>query len=218
MLQAVGVGGVNVQLQGGRRGGHVVGAEEFGMVEGVALALLAQHGVCAKPGALGGGDGSGVAVLVKAVGEAAVAGGPVGDGGLGICLEQAAGGGVDVFEGEAVLVLGDVVGGLGVEAAVMKEDEGLAAGEGLAVGTEADGALGEVPVGDVVAGVAEHGDAFEHAGDEIHPALVHEDAFVDGDDAVAVEFALPPLEVAVGVVALPDGAKTEVVGASAAYV
>ena len=48
VLQPVGVGGVHMQLQAGRCGGHVPGAEQFWMVEGLALALLAQQGVVAE--------------------------------------------------------------------------------------------------------------------------------------------------------------------------
>ena len=107
---------------------------------------------------------------------------------------------------------------LRVQTTVVEEDQGLAVDEHLAGVAQADGALREVPVGDVVTRVAQHGDALEHAGNEVHPALIDKDAFVHRDHAVMVQLALPPLQVAVGVGALPDGTKPKVVGAGAADV
>ena len=217
-LQAVGVRGVHMQVDAGRRARHVPRAEQFGMVKRLAAALLAQAGIGTETRTFGGSDRGGVAVLVEPIGQPTVAGRAIGQRDAGIVFKQAARGRVDVLEGEAVLVLGDVVRLLRVQTTVVEEDQGLAVDEHLAGVAQADGALREVPVGDVVARVAQHGDALEHAGDQVHPALIDKDAFVHRNHAVVVQLALPPLQVAVGVGALPDGTKPEVVGAGAADV
>ena len=210
--------GVHMQVDAGRRAQHVPGAEQFGVVKRLTAALLAQAGIGTETRTFGGSDRGGVAVLVEPIGQPTVAGRAIGQRDAGIVFKQAARGRVDVLEGEAVLVLGDVVRLLRVQTTVVEEDQGLAVDEHLAGVAQADGALREVPVGDVVTRVAQHGDALEHAGNEVHPALIDKDAFVHRNHAVMVQFALPPFQVAVGVGALPDGTKPEVVGAGAADV
>ena len=96
----------------------------------------------------------------------------------------------------------------------MKKGQGLASHQYLRVVLH-DGALGEVPVGQVVAGVAQHGNLGKQAGHQVHPALVNKDATLKGDDAVAPQFALPPLQKGLHVGTTAQGTKAQVVGAGA---
>lgn len=74
---------------------------------------------------------------------------------------------------------------------------------------------GQGPVGDVVAGVAQHGDALEHAGHQVHPALIDKNTFVYLDNAVVVQLALPPLQISMRVGCVAHGTKPQL-GARAA--
>ena len=55
-------------------------------------------------------------------------------------------------------------------------------------------AVVEVPVRDVPARIALDGDAVVHAGDEVDPLLVGEQAARNVDHAIAQQFALPPFD------------------------
>lgn len=79
-----------------------------GLIIGLG-AVGACIGIGTETRTFGGSDRGGVAVLVEPIGQPTVAGRAIGQRDAGIVFKQAARGRVDVLEGEAVLVLGDVV-------------------------------------------------------------------------------------------------------------
>ena len=177
-----------------RAGRHVAGLERAAVAE-------ADRGVDPRP-----------------VGKAVVPVGPRRPAGVGV-LEQALGVALAdlaqrraVTELDAVLVLAEQVRLGGVEAAEVKEAQRPAV-DGPAVVSALDLARGEVPVGDVVAGVAQDMKARHEARGEVHPALVDEEAALRRDDAVGGQPLAPPVQQLVGVRARRQADEAEVVGA-----
>ena len=71
----------------------------------------------------------------------------------------------------------------------------------------------QVPVGGVPARLAQHLDAVEEGGREVHPLLVDEEAALDRVQALAVEAAVPPVEEGEGALVEGDAEEAEVVDA-----
>ena len=117
-----------------------------------------------------------------------------------------------VGQPDAVLVLGEHVRLGGVEAAEVEQLERHAVDEPAPVAL-LDRARGEVPVGDVEAGVAQHIEIVGHPRHQVDPALVDEEAALGVDDAVALEPHAPPVEQLVGERRRADADEAEVVGA-----
>ena len=115
-------------------------------------------------GALVVSDGGGVVKLAKAVGQLLVVGQAVGLHAEAIVCNAFLYGCAELVQREAVLVLGNGLRRHGVQAAVVKDDQGFTVHQSLALLCH-DRALGKVPVGQVVAGVAQHGYTRKQAGD-----------------------------------------------------
>ncbi len=111
----------------------------------------------------------------------------------------------------AVLMLGDQPRFLGIEPAEVEKTEGPAV-DGVSGRPLLNVAVAQVPVGDVVTGVPVDRHAFEQAGRQIHPALVHEKPAARIDPALIVEAALPPAQETKSRQAPPEGDEAEIVG------
>ena len=119
----------------------------------------------------------------------------------------------EVGEREAVLVLGDRAGAVGVEAREVEEAQRPAVHGEIAAGTSHHAAPVQVPVGDVVSRVAQHLHAREQAWHEVDPLLVDEETARDVDHALLFDATVPPVEKAAGLVRSRDADEPEVVGA-----
>ena len=93
----------------------------------------------------------------------------------------------------ALVVAGELVAGVGVVAAVVEEPQRGPAREMAAAGRRLDGALVDVPVGDVEARVAQHVRR-EVGGRQVDPALVDEQPVGHVVEAVAAAPLGPPVE------------------------
>ncbi len=114
---------------------------------------------------------------------------------------------------DPVLVLAERGRGRRVEAAEVEEAERLPVDEVASPRPRLEPAHRQVPVGDVVGGVAEDVGPRPDSRHEIDPALVDETPFVGFDQAVVLEPLRPPGEQLVGDLAVAERDEAEVVGA-----
>ena len=130
-----------------------------------------------------------------------------------VVVGQRAHGRRQVLHREAVLVLAERLRA-GREAREVEEQERPPVDARRAVVGARHRAMLEVPVRDVPAGVALDRHARVHAGHEVDPLLVGEEAARNVDHAVALELALPPRDEAARDVGLPERDEPQVVAAA----
>lgn len=130
---------------------------------------------------------------------------------LGVDLEQ--GGDVRaLLQSEAVLILRDELRPLEVVAAEVEEAQGHVAHPPGAVPLR-QRAVGEVPVGHVVARIAQDLHPRQEGRGEVHPALIHEQPLIHLVQAPAVEAARPPVEERQGALVEREAEEAQVVDA-----